>query len=876
MAFSVTGSKYGVLTISAVGTTTVTIAAATFVSGDFSGSVYRIVGLWSAANVFKGYAHVRKFNSTTVLQLESEFFDPATGITQTQVVGDKIMVSKNFADSVTAGLAVTNDEVAVTDTMTLGIAGNNLGVCFHDQYKNAVLSTGAIWLSGGLIVFGRLVNYADESTTGGVTLYHVAGSFWSLYDGNIACNFMMYGGKMNGIPSGGGIQLNNTCNTIVLQNISSRGGFTGRIWGSNETRHQLINPQIQFESGIFERWGTGIVRGGSYRVLNNGTVLSFTGADTAGNFTRAAAPGKRAVLLDAGNMTSLTRSGTGLTPFNFDFTNYITTKFNSTHGTNRFYFQDSYTNLLAGSVALVLNNSGTLVDSTASSGTTYSPALLRRTVVIATQTINATSWTYGFKKYGYAVISGTITPTTYSLGVGGNADNVTFGGIVNQVADSGVTLSLAAAQALTIIASTSDLYDALIAWGVFDTTQAQYPSLSAYPAVVTGTSVDLGSKNLVIDATAASVLAINTGTNTITIECASLAATSKFDSVVTTGTISFLNGAVSPARLSGQITISATGITNLNLGTASLTFSSVGDFNLRGSDITGTVTLINTSGSPITVQLPPGTSYVNSGPSITVDDAVLYDISVTGLVAGSRVRVYNVTKALETYNAIVAGTSIITQYSGTTQYEDGDTLDITVTYQSGTSAKLPYTTSLVVGSTGWSALIAQVDDTIYNGFALDGSTITEFTADYPNVQVDVDDTDNITTLDRLYAWFVYIENTSTGIASVVNAIEAIDSANFTINGDLVDLAFDNRKTDLLTISGGFITKTGGALPLVASGTIGSIYFDSGKAYIANGITKQQVRDSMALATSETPASGSIDSILATKATKSDVINASQF
>jgi hypothetical protein len=249
---------------------------------------------------------------------------------------------------------------------------------------------------------------------------------------------------------------------------------------------------------------------------------------------------------------------------------------------------------------------------------------------------------------------------------------------------------------------------------------------------------------------------------------------------------------------------------------------------------------------------------------------------VTGLVAGSRVRVCNVTKALETYNAIVAGTSIVTQYSGTTQYEDGDTLDITVTYQSGTSAKLPYTTSLVVGSTGWSALIAQVDDTIYNGFGLDGSTITEFTADYPNVQVDVDDADNITTLDRLYAWFVYVENTATGIASIVNAIEAIDSANFTINGDLVDLAFDNRKTDLLTISGGFITKSGGSLPLVASGTIGSIYFDSGKAYIASGITKQQVRDAMALATAETPASGSIDSILATKATKADVINASQF
>lgn len=113
------------------------------------------------------------------------------------------------------------------------------------------------------------------------------------------------------------------------------------------------------------------------------------------------------------------------------------------------------------------------------------------------------------------------------------------------IADTSVTLSETAAGALTEIATFDNLYDAAKFWKTRAVAaQLEYPSISTQPVTANGTVLDLGSRNLVIDATAASAFAINTGTNTITIKSTTLIAGTKFRSLTTTGTVTFANGAV--------------------------------------------------------------------------------------------------------------------------------------------------------------------------------------------------------------------------------------------------------------------------------------------------------------------------------------------
>jgi len=62
------------------------------------------------------------------------------------------------------------------------------------------------------------------------------------------------------------------------------------------------------------------------------------------------------------------------------------------------------------------------------------------------------------------------------------------------------------------------------------------------------------------------------------------------------------------------------------------------------------------------------------------------NITITGLIAGSRVRINNATDNIELYNDVVAGTSVIIPSFWTTD----KTLDLRVTNVSGLTAYLPY------------------------------------------------------------------------------------------------------------------------------------------------------------------------------------------
>jgi len=276
-----------------------------------------------------------------------------------------------------------------------------------------------------------------------------------------------------------------------------------------------------------------------------------------------------------------------------------------------------------------------------------------------------------------------------------------------------------------------------------------------------GSLINAGALNVVIDATAASVFAL--AGNTLTIK-----ASTYTGDMTTTGVITLANGAT---------------------------------FVGTRTDANGTIA-------------PPKT------------------VSVTGLTAGSRLRIYNTTTATEVVNQIVAGTSYSATYNEGTGYTTGNTLTITATWQSGTSAKLPFSTQSVVGSTGWSALVSQQNDTVYNSIAVDGSTVTEFAPDYTNVQVDISDPNGQTSVDRLYAWFAYITTTESGIRNWFGGIVAEDAANFRVVTATLNLKIDNVSATGVEFTGGHrLYRDDNATPLVASTTGGgSISLFAGKVY----------------------------------------------
>ncbi len=86
-----------------------------------------------------------------------------------------------------------------------------------------------------------------------------------------------------------------------------------------------------------------------------------------------------------------------------------------------------------------------------------------------------------------------------------------------------------------------------------------------------------------------------------------------------------------------------------------------------------------------------------------------------------------------------------------------------------------------------------VDDTVYDGYAIDGSTVTEYSADYPNVQVDLNDPDNVFYMDRFYAWHKYNLTLEDGIRNFFGAVTATNASNIVINDSIVDIFFDNTK-----------------------------------------------------------------------------------
>ena len=178
-----------------------------------------------------------------------------------------------------------------------------------------------------------------------------------------------------------------------------------------------------------------------------------------------------------------------------------------------------------------------------------------------------------------------VVCTAYGFLKSGGARSFTAGPITEKillVADPSVTLSEAAAGALTSIATLDDLYDAVAHWSTRDTDNVLYPSEAAFLVTPSGSVLDFGARNIVVDATAAAAFAVNTTTNTITIKASALTKGTKFLSLKTTGAVTVGSG----VTLSNLIFDSS-----VNQATPT---------NLTGVNITGTLTYNTNSATSIT------------------------------------------------------------------------------------------------------------------------------------------------------------------------------------------------------------------------------------------------------------------------------------
>ena len=176
-------------------------------------------------------------------------------------------------------------------------------------------------------------------------------------------------------------------------------------------------------------------------------------------------------------------------------------------------------------------------------------------------------------------------------------------------------------------------------------------------------------------------------------------------------------------------------------------------------------------------------------------------ITAPNLLNGTRVKLTNVTKSstLNNGTAGAGGYSFTVDLAGASA-DLGDTVKIQATYQSGTTIKTPIEVSGVLTASGVSFIDAQVDLPFSSTLGVDGSTVTEFSLDGSNIEIDANDADGLTTKKRLVARYYYLITTSDGIDRFYDAITLQDSGNAIIDRAITTLIIDNVGSGQLTFT----------------------------------------------------------------------------
>lgn len=193
-------------------------------------------------------------------------------------------------------------------------------------------------------------------------------------------------------------------------------------------------------------------------------------------------------------------------------------------------------------------------------------------------------------------------------------------------------------------------------------------------------------------------------------------------------------------------------------------------------------------------------------PSFTIN-CVDSSGSSTNFATGTRVRIYDETNTTELYNNT-----------------PGATDTVSVNFTAGGSATLRYKIISVNGATGATKMInataaissanvavnvTQETDQVYVDNNIDGSAVTGISIDSGKIDIDINDTDNTVSVQQIYAWYVYYNASSGGIADSNFLITANTQTDYTFD-DTVEV--QNTKTGYpLTITGANVTDASGSV-----------------------------------------------------------------
>jgi hypothetical protein len=226
-----------------------------------------------------------------------------------------------------------------------------------------------------------------------------------------------------------------------------------------------------------------------------------------------------------------------------------------------------------------------------------------------------------------------------------------------------------------------------------------------------------------------------------------------------------------------------------------------GDIDLTDATFSGYTTELNVTATTdtVTVQLSllqAEPTYITAGATVVFERPIVYaNAQVTGFTANSRVIVYNATTDTEVYNDRPVTTSWTLSYIDGSPFTAGDVVEVYHTYFDTVlnDTTLRSKTSTSVTSAGWSVLVTEVNDDVYsayaNSYSIVAPTITEFSQDPLNLQVDFNDPDNTWFAHRMYAWNAYIL-WNEGSRRFFMQMAAVDAANINIGS----IVLDNTKT----------------------------------------------------------------------------------
>ncbi len=182
--------------------------------------------------------------------------------------------------------------------------------------------------------------------------------------------------------------------------------------------------------------------------------------------------------------------------------------------------------------------------------------------------------------------------------------------------------------------------------------------------------------------------------------------------------------------------------------------------------------------------------------------AVSISVANSNLADGSKVLLINETQAnaeLDIGTVSGGGGYGFTSLFGPGQaIEDGDILTLYATWASGSSYKKPYTESAVASASGITFLGTQETWSDANALSVDGSAQTEYSADYPNLQVDINSPDYKFRPKEAVAWLLYNMTTDDGIRNYFDCVRSSGPQYWYIQTAVVDMFLDNIQAYTIT------------------------------------------------------------------------------